>query len=63
MIGANADYCNNNGEIIVGIVLKSLGESEKILQSRCNILGLKIQRPELTSEIQSKLSRPCSEFY
>ena len=51
MVGEEADFCNVNGDLVTRKVLKSLEESENVIQNRCNKLGLRLSGADVTIEI------------
>ena len=48
LIGAEADFCNKNGQVIVRRVLKSLTESENAVMNRFQKLKTRLQTADLT---------------
>ena len=62
LIGAEADYCNSNGEVLVNKVQKGLAQSEKAVLNRCQKLQLRLSSADLTNEIQRKIQHTCSEI-
>ena len=42
LVGAIADFCNRNGQVVVRNVLKGLELSEKVVKNRCEKLKIRL---------------------